>query len=261
VPAAFPPSEAIAVSGVSGMHERLSRALQATGHSTLFPVQAVSWQVLAGGLSARHDLCINAPTGSGKTLAYALPVLQRCLSMPSTSGVQALVVVPTRVLAKQVWRAAQRRESTRRSYIRAFQLPARCRSCAVQVYEAFTMLLEHLPGLNIVLANGSGSVSAELAQLSGGAADSTTQGGQGGAATMLEQVPALRKVYGASNSHCRSADELLHCFLAHAAGGRAAACMPGRPVHVAVVTPGRLVHHLRELGASWLASLQMLVRS
>lgn len=49
-----------------------------------------------------HDLCIDAPTGSGKTLAYALPVLQRCLERPVTSGVQALVVVPTRVLAQQV---------------------------------------------------------------------------------------------------------------------------------------------------------------
>ena len=49
-----------------------------------------------------HDLCIDAPTGSGKTLAYVLPVLQRCLCRPVGSGVQALVVLPTRALAGQV---------------------------------------------------------------------------------------------------------------------------------------------------------------
>jgi ATP-dependent RNA helicase DDX51/DBP6 len=48
----------------------------ATGIEVLFPVQALMWQVTAGGASPAHDVCLAAPTGSGKTLAYALPVLQ-----------------------------------------------------------------------------------------------------------------------------------------------------------------------------------------
>lgn len=42
-----------------------------------------------------------APTGSGKTLAFTIPVL-RSLREPSSGGVQALVLVPTRELALQV---------------------------------------------------------------------------------------------------------------------------------------------------------------
>ena len=46
------------------------------GYEGLFPVQSAAWEVLAGGRSLMHDLCICAPTGSGKTLAYALPLVQ-----------------------------------------------------------------------------------------------------------------------------------------------------------------------------------------
>jgi len=47
-----------------------------------------------------RDLLGQAPTGSGKTLAFALPIIERC--QPGATGVQALVVVPTRELASQV---------------------------------------------------------------------------------------------------------------------------------------------------------------
>lgn len=48
----------------------------AEGFEELYPVQATTWTLLAGGFSDAHDLCICVPTGSGKTLAYALPILQ-----------------------------------------------------------------------------------------------------------------------------------------------------------------------------------------
>lgn len=52
-----------------------------------------------------RDVVLLSPTGSGKTLAYLLPLLERVEA--SIKGVQAVVVVPTRELARQVcevWR-------------------------------------------------------------------------------------------------------------------------------------------------------------
>ncbi|WP_187276580.1 DEAD/DEAH box helicase [Parahaliea maris] len=64
------------------------------------PVQAsVVPAALEGG-----DLLVSAETGSGKTLAYLLPTLQRLLTedAPRDAGTLALVLVPTRELARQV---------------------------------------------------------------------------------------------------------------------------------------------------------------
>lgn len=52
-----------------------------------------------------QNMVLLSPTGTGKTLAYLLPLLER---LEPVAGVQALVVVPSRELAKQVndvWRA------------------------------------------------------------------------------------------------------------------------------------------------------------
>ena len=49
---------------------------------------------------AGRDLIGQARTGSGKTLAFAVPLVERC--DPSSRGIQALVLVPTRELAMQV---------------------------------------------------------------------------------------------------------------------------------------------------------------
>lgn len=42
-----------------------------------------------------------APTGSGKTAAFILPILHH-LKEPRNEGIRALVLAPTRELAKQV---------------------------------------------------------------------------------------------------------------------------------------------------------------
>ena len=42
-----------------------------------------------------------APTGSGKTAAFILPILHQ-LKEPRNGGIRALVLAPTRELAKQV---------------------------------------------------------------------------------------------------------------------------------------------------------------
>jgi superfamily II DNA/RNA helicase len=50
------------------------------------------------------DLLVSAETGSGKTLAYLIPLSQKILAVSSTrqTGTLALILVPTRELARQV---------------------------------------------------------------------------------------------------------------------------------------------------------------
>lgn len=102
LPAATASEDVVRLCDVRGLHDSLQHALQAAGFDALFPIQAAAWDITAGGMSDRHDVCIAAATGSGKTLAFALPVLQRCLEQPSDGGLRGLVVVPTRALAEQV---------------------------------------------------------------------------------------------------------------------------------------------------------------
>ena len=64
------------------------------------PVQARAIPQLLTG----RDVMIQARTGSGKTGAFLLPMLDRL--QPDRAHCQALVLVPTRELAKQVWQQA-----------------------------------------------------------------------------------------------------------------------------------------------------------
>ena len=66
------------------------------GISTPTSIQERSIPLLLEG----RDLIGQAQTGSGKTLAFALPLLERC--DPQIRQVQALVLTPTRELARQV---------------------------------------------------------------------------------------------------------------------------------------------------------------
>ena len=61
------------------------------------PIQEESIPILQNG----RDLIGQAETGSGKTLAYSIPMVEKC--DPELSVVQALVLVPTRELAIQVY--------------------------------------------------------------------------------------------------------------------------------------------------------------
>src|SRR5688572_7725699 len=56
-------------------------------------------------LLADRGMMIQARTGSGKTGAFVLPMLERL--DPAKRACQALVLVPTRELAKQVWQQAE----------------------------------------------------------------------------------------------------------------------------------------------------------
>src|SRR6202007_56016 len=73
--------------------ERLSSAR----FSTPTPVQAAAIPHALEG----KDVLATAQTGTGKTLAFLIPVLEKLLRRNST-GIAALVLVPTRELAMQV---------------------------------------------------------------------------------------------------------------------------------------------------------------
>lgn len=75
------------------------------GITTLFPFQRIILDYL---WRTEHthagDLLINAPTGSGKTLVYTLPIISELVNSASLPCVRALIVLPTRELARQVER-------------------------------------------------------------------------------------------------------------------------------------------------------------
>jgi ATP-dependent RNA helicase DeaD len=80
--------------------ERLRAAAARAGWKTLTPVQARAIPYLLAG----RGMMIQARTGSGKTGAFVLPMLQRL--DPLQRHVQAVILVPTRELARQVWQHA-----------------------------------------------------------------------------------------------------------------------------------------------------------
>src|SRR5215475_2736801 len=80
-----------------GLKAEIVDALAAQGIDEPFPIQNAT---IADALAGR-DVCGKAKTGSGKTLAFGLPALQTV--EPAVPGhPRALVLVPTRELAKQV---------------------------------------------------------------------------------------------------------------------------------------------------------------
>lgn len=81
-----------------GLRAELVAELAAQGINVPFPIQeATIRDALAG-----RDVCGKAATGSGKTLAFGLPLVQRAPGKAAPHAPQALVLVPTRELARQV---------------------------------------------------------------------------------------------------------------------------------------------------------------
>lgn len=82
------------------LDRRLRLALDGLGFTKETAVQE---QVIPAAL-AGTDLAVSAETGSGKTLAYLIPMVQRFLADAASGqeGPLALVLVPTRELARQV---------------------------------------------------------------------------------------------------------------------------------------------------------------
>ncbi|MDK2955521.1 MAG: ATP-dependent helicase DeaD [Desulfovibrionales bacterium] len=79
----------------------LRQAAARAGWEKLMPVQAKSLPYLLGG----RELMVQARTGSGKTGAFLLPMLEQL--DPELKACQALILTPTRELAKQIAREAE----------------------------------------------------------------------------------------------------------------------------------------------------------
>ena len=62
----------------------------------------IQMQAIPLMLAKRQMMCC-APTGSGKTLAFLIPIIQQ-LSRPQKAGFRAIILAPTRELAKQIHR-------------------------------------------------------------------------------------------------------------------------------------------------------------
>lgn len=105
---------------LSRLHPILKKALHHSNFTKPTPVQSSSLPFAlpaspSDPASGSRDVVALAQTGSGKTLAYALPILQRVLDARSSlfegdeeRPLQALVVLPTRELAMQVYEVFQK---------------------------------------------------------------------------------------------------------------------------------------------------------
>ena len=83
----------------------LIQAVNDLGFSDATPVQEQAIPLMLQG----KDLMVGARTGTGKTAAFMLPILQRLITQDgdAPSGPRALVLVPTRELAQQVFESSK----------------------------------------------------------------------------------------------------------------------------------------------------------
>ncbi|HDQ04220.1 MAG TPA: DEAD/DEAH box helicase [Deltaproteobacteria bacterium] len=93
--------EALPETSVEKLSDELRQACERAGWSALTPVQAKAIPCLL----AERDVMVQSRTGSGKTGAYLLPIMQKIDLKKNVA--QALVLVPTRELALQVYKEAQ----------------------------------------------------------------------------------------------------------------------------------------------------------
>ena len=95
------PQNPLPEAALQGLPDRIRAAVKLAGWTKLMPVQSRAIPYLL----ARRDMLIQARTGSGKTGAFLLPMVERL--DPAAPTCQALVLVPTRELARQVWQEAE----------------------------------------------------------------------------------------------------------------------------------------------------------
>jgi len=95
------PENALPPMALEELPERMRAAAMRVGWTQLMPVQARTIPYILAG----RDLMVQSRTGSGKTGAFVLPILKRIERQRAIC--QALVLVPTRELAKQVARDAE----------------------------------------------------------------------------------------------------------------------------------------------------------
>ncbi len=79
------------------LSEDILEGISAMGYEDMTPIQEEAIPAILEG----KDLIASAQTGTGKTAAFLLPLIEK-ISRMDTSGIKALVIVPTRELAVQI---------------------------------------------------------------------------------------------------------------------------------------------------------------
>jgi len=79
-------------------HPDLADGLYSMGFRNATPIQEQAIPIIL----AHKDLIACAQTGTGKTAAYLLPILDKISDKPLGSGVDTLILAPTRELAQQI---------------------------------------------------------------------------------------------------------------------------------------------------------------
>jgi ATP-dependent RNA helicase RhlE len=80
------------------VHPAILKAIEELGYKRPTDIQ---YKVIPHILNG-EDVMAVAPTGTGKTAAFAIPILHKIQGYTRKSGVQALIMVPTRELARQI---------------------------------------------------------------------------------------------------------------------------------------------------------------
>lgn len=78
-------------------HEKITEAISYMGYQDATPIQEKTIPEIMKG----HDIIGCAQTGTGKTAAYLLPILDK-MAISSPTGLNTLIIVPVRELAKQI---------------------------------------------------------------------------------------------------------------------------------------------------------------
>ena len=90
------PEDALPEADLKKLPKAVKAAAKAAGWKSLMPVQQKAIPYVLEG----RDLIVQSRTGSGKTGAFLLPLFERL--DPDVPGVQALILTPTRELARQI---------------------------------------------------------------------------------------------------------------------------------------------------------------
>lgn len=87
------------------LYPGLQKAINELGLSAPTEVQQLTFEKVMVG----NDLLVSAPTGTGKTFAFLLPMIQRLCTEPASgkAGVLALILSPTRELARQLFKQCE----------------------------------------------------------------------------------------------------------------------------------------------------------
>ncbi|OQV20856.1 putative ATP-dependent RNA helicase DDX52 [Hypsibius exemplaris] len=80
------------------LDSRLAANIESVGYKAPTPIQMQAIPLLL----EKREILASAPTGSGKTAAFLIPVIQT-LAQPKDVGYRAVIVSPTRELAKQTF--------------------------------------------------------------------------------------------------------------------------------------------------------------